>query len=154
MADLIDRLDTFNSILLRHPSQNPHLLYLMLRSHVLFEDLGTFTLARALRDIKRREEEERNKNQTHPTKGKSPTRGDGAAGQQAHEEKARLLAAEGVEPHSIGGDVDIPGDNVSASLGNMGSRLLLLLVQPAGEGRMLLVPVTVNRISRRKPEER
>jgi hypothetical protein len=119
MADLIGRLDTFNSILLRHPSQNPHLLYLMLRSHILFEDLGTFTLARALRDIKRREEEERNKSQMPPTKGKSPTRGDGAAGQQAHEEKARLLAAEGVEPHSLGGDIDIPGDNVSASLGNM-----------------------------------
>ncbi|CAG8686352.1 13786_t:CDS:2, partial [Acaulospora colombiana] len=118
-TDINDRLDAFNSIILRHPSQNPHLLYAMLRSHVLFEDLGTFNLARGLRDIKRREEEERNKSLTSPThaKGKSPTRGEDTTGQQAHEEKARLLAAEGIEPHSMGGDIDRNG--IDASLGSM-----------------------------------
>ncbi|KAJ8481660.1 hypothetical protein ONZ45_g15231 [Pleurotus djamor] len=50
-------LEVLNSIILHHLSDNPHLVYNILTSHKLFESLGTFTLAKGLRDIKRAKEE-------------------------------------------------------------------------------------------------
>lgn len=71
-------------------------MYALLRSHRLFETLGTFTLSRGLREIKSREEEanerqERRMSVAAPARGKQPAREDEG---QPHEEKARLLAAE------------------------------------------------------------
>ena len=61
-----------------------------MRTHRTFEDLGTFTLARGLRDVRRiqRTKEE----QSQDIKGKS--RADGEEYDQAHEEKQRMLARE------------------------------------------------------------
>jgi hypothetical protein len=92
------RLDAINSILYHHPSDNPNLLYSLLRAHVVFEDLGTLTLSRGLRDIKRREEEE--KDGSPKVTGKRMSRDRDPQAEQAHEEKARLLAAEGRSPPS------------------------------------------------------
>jgi len=87
------RLDAIDSILYHHPSENPHLLYSLLRAHVVFEDLGTLTLSRGLRDIKHREEEEKN-GSLKTTEKRTPRDGESQT-EKAHEEKARLLAAEG-----------------------------------------------------------
>jgi High-temperature-induced dauer-formation protein len=65
---------------------------------VVFEDLGTLTLSRGLRDIKRREEEE--KDGSPKVTGKMMSRDRDPQAEQAHEEKARLLAAEGRSPPS------------------------------------------------------
>jgi hypothetical protein len=65
---------------------------------MVFEDLGTLTLSRGLRDIKRREEEERDGSPKVP--GKRNSRDRDPLIEQAHEEKARLLAAEGRFPPS------------------------------------------------------
>src|ERR1700733_9695951 len=43
----------FNSIILHHLSENANLVYGILSAHKTFEDLGTFTLSRGLREIKR-----------------------------------------------------------------------------------------------------
>jgi hypothetical protein len=72
----------------------------MLRSRILFQDLATFTLARGLRDIKRREEEDAANGQDGSSRARSkrPAHEDDLRGEQPHEEKARLLAAEGRSP--------------------------------------------------------
>jgi hypothetical protein len=72
----------------------------MLRSRILFQDLATFTLARGLRDIKRREQEEGTNAQdgSNKVRGKMPAHEGDTHGEQPHEEKARLLAAEGRSP--------------------------------------------------------
>ena len=67
-----------------------------MRAHVVFQDLGTFTLGRGLRDAKLRQEDEQNTAHSRTSsisRGKRIERGSESAG--AHEEKARLLAAEG-----------------------------------------------------------
>ena len=46
-------LEAFNGILLHNLSENPNLVYGIIRAHKQFEDLGTFTLARGLREIRR-----------------------------------------------------------------------------------------------------
>ncbi|KAG8815594.1 hypothetical protein FRC17_000654, partial [Serendipita sp. 399] len=99
-------LEAFNSIIFHHPSENPHFLYSLLRSHVLFQDLAVFTLARGLRDIKQREDETRIVDSSGSTLVK-PTRSSGPSLDAPHEEKARLLATEGrvsppiVDPQSV-----------------------------------------------------
>ena len=86
------RLEIFNAVIAYHPSDNPNLIYALLRTHRTFEDLGTFTLARGLRDVRRiqRAKEE----QSQDNKGKS--RADGEEYDQAHEEKQRMLERENV----------------------------------------------------------
>ena len=73
-----------------HPSDNPNLIYALLRTHRTFEDLGTFTLARGLRDVRRiqRSTEE----QSQDTKGKNRAMEEDY--DQAHEEKQRMLERE------------------------------------------------------------
>jgi len=84
-------LEVFNSIIAHHLAENPNLIYGLLRSHKTFEDLGTFTLARGLREIRRiqlaKEEQARNAN----SKGKS--RAD-LEDDQPHTEKQRMLERE------------------------------------------------------------
>ncbi|KAH9842911.1 high-temperature-induced dauer-formation protein-domain-containing protein [Rhodofomes roseus] len=88
-------LETFNSVLLRNLSDNPNLVYGILHAHKTFEDLGTFTLARGLREIRRIQQakEERAKaGEGNADKGKG--RADEPDEEQPHEEKARLLRNE------------------------------------------------------------
>ncbi|KAJ3867565.1 high-temperature-induced dauer-formation protein-domain-containing protein [Lentinula novae-zelandiae] len=46
-------LEMFNSVILHRLSENPNLIHGILAAHKTFEDLGTFTLARGLREIRR-----------------------------------------------------------------------------------------------------
>jgi hypothetical protein len=48
------RLETFNSILYHQLSENPNLVYAILRAHQDFQTLATFSLVSGLRDIQRR----------------------------------------------------------------------------------------------------
>ncbi|TDL27208.1 hypothetical protein BD410DRAFT_835524 [Rickenella mellea] len=87
--------EVFNGIILHHLDENPNLAYAVLRSHKTFEDMGTFTLARGLREIRRiqkaKEELAQKKSQ-----GSAVTKDDPPDGQpeHPHEEKARLLRSE------------------------------------------------------------
>lgn len=49
----INRLETLNGIIFHHISDNPNVVYAILRAHKTFEDLGTFTLAKGLKEIQR-----------------------------------------------------------------------------------------------------
>ncbi|KAG8915385.1 hypothetical protein FRC01_003680 [Tulasnella sp. 417] len=68
-------LEIFNQIIYHQFQENPNLIYAILRSHKRFESLGTFTLARGLREIQRikeaKEEAERIKTGRPLEKGKA-----------------------------------------------------------------------------------
>ena len=84
------RLEIFNSVIAYHPSDNPNLIYALLRAHRTFEDLGTFTLAGGLRDVRRTEEQ----SHVQDTKGKSRAIEEY---DQPHQEKQRLLERENAQ---------------------------------------------------------
>jgi hypothetical protein len=84
------RLEIFNSVIAYHPSENPNLIYALLRAHRTFEDLGTFTLSRGLRDVRRIQVAA--EEQSPDTKGKS--RAAEEEYDQPHQEKQRLLERE------------------------------------------------------------
>lgn len=84
------RLETYNSILFHHPAENPNVLYALLRSHKTFEDLGTFTLAHGLREIRRMQQAKEEQESRAKTGDQHPQEND------AGQEKVRLLQQEGV----------------------------------------------------------
>lgn len=71
------------------------MIYAILSSRKSFEDLGTFTLARGLREIKR--VQSLKEEQTHKTDGDSKSRGSGESRHSGDPgaEKSRLLSEEG-----------------------------------------------------------
>lgn len=81
----IFRLEVFNSVISHHLSENSNLIYGVLSSHKKFEDLGTFTLAKGLREVKQvqlaREEQARRLDSHDEASGDAPS---------ASREKARL----------------------------------------------------------------
>ncbi|KAF8162962.1 high-temperature-induced dauer-formation protein-domain-containing protein [Crassisporium funariophilum] len=87
-------LEIFSSVIYHHPAENPNITYGILQSRRTFEDLGTFTLARGLREVKRAQlaKEERASKQTNP---KAKASIDEVELTDAGAEKARLLESEG-----------------------------------------------------------
>ena len=81
----IFRLEVFNSVIYLHLSENSNLIYGILSSHKKFEDLGTFTLAKGLREVRQaqlaREEQARRLDSHDEASGDAPN---------ASREKARL----------------------------------------------------------------
>lgn len=92
MLTNVFRLEVFNSVIFHHLSDNPNLLYGILTAHKIFQELGTFTLARALREIKRVElaREEQAAQLEHNRKGLGRQEDDLESG-DPHVEKVRLL---------------------------------------------------------------
>ncbi|KAH0584230.1 hypothetical protein H2248_009784 [Termitomyces sp. 'cryptogamus'] len=88
-------LEVFNAVILHHLTENANLIYGIISSHKVFEDLGTFTLARGLREIKRVQQAK--EEQAHKTEGDS--KGKASSRPEVDEdpgaEKARLLESEG-----------------------------------------------------------
>ena len=66
----------------------------MLRAHKTFEDLGTFTLAHGLREIRRVQLAKEEQARKGDTKGKGRALGDLESGEEPSIEKARLLESE------------------------------------------------------------
>jgi hypothetical protein len=82
----------FNSVIFHQLSDNPNLLYGILTAHKTFQELGTFTLAQALREIKRTElaREEQAAQLERNRKGLGHQEDDLERG-DLHAEKVRLL---------------------------------------------------------------
>uniref|UniRef100_A0A8H7Y292 RecA family profile 1 domain-containing protein n=1 Tax=Psilocybe cubensis TaxID=181762 RepID=A0A8H7Y292_PSICU len=92
-------LEVFSSIIFYHPAENSNITYGILQSRKIFEDLGTFTLARGLREVKRAQlAKEELANKSSSLKGKIPVEEGEIA--DAGAEKARLLHNEGVRSDS------------------------------------------------------
>ncbi|KAJ7734954.1 high-temperature-induced dauer-formation protein-domain-containing protein [Mycena maculata] len=85
-------LEIFNAVILHNLSANPNVLYGILSAHKTFEDLGTFTLSRGLREIRRVQLAKEEQARKADLKGKGPRVADGDS--QPHEEKAKLLRTE------------------------------------------------------------
>jgi hypothetical protein len=101
----------FNSVILHNLSENQNLIYGILTAHKAFEDLGTFTLSRGLREIKRvqlAKEEQLRKAEGH-SKGRTDAVEEE---EEPHDEKARLLENEG------SGDLRRSNDTDNAEIGN------------------------------------
>ncbi|GLB35297.1 putative dyggve-Melchior-Clausen syndrome protein [Lyophyllum shimeji] len=99
-------LEVFNAVILHRLADNANLIYGILSSHKIFEDLGTFTLSRGLREIKRvqqAKEDQARKAEGNP-KGKAPSATEEDADPGA--EKARLLESESGTPLSAHTSVD------------------------------------------------
>ena len=91
-------------------------MYAVLKNHLLFERLGTFTLASGLRDIRRM----RASKQEQDARAAEDGRGKGKAGMEgetATEEKARLLAEEG----SFSIDLEAGQATTSSAMGIAGT---------------------------------
>ena len=88
------RLEVFNSVILHNLADNPNLIYGMLRAHKTFEDLGTFTLARGLREIRRVQLAKEEQARKGDAKGKGRALGGLESGEEPSTEKARLLESE------------------------------------------------------------
>lgn len=90
---IVSRLEVFNGVILNHLDENPNLIYAILRSHKSFEDIGTFTLARGLRELRRVQQakEEQARRQAGNDKGKNNQQEEASAPEH---EKARLLSSE------------------------------------------------------------
>ena len=88
------RLEAFNSVILHNLSDNPNLIYGILTAHKTFEDLGTFTLSRGLREIRRVQlaKEELARNNDGKLKDKGPA--DETGEEEPLAEKAKLLESE------------------------------------------------------------
>ncbi|KAI0050002.1 hypothetical protein FA95DRAFT_1537035 [Auriscalpium vulgare] len=83
-------LEIFNNVIAHHLPENPNLIYAILRAHKTFENLGTFTLARGLRDVRRIQQAKEEQARKADTKGKARENVE----DQPHEEKQRLLERE------------------------------------------------------------
>ena len=94
MLTLSLRLEIFNSVILHNLADNPNLIYGLLRAHKTFEDLGTFTLARGLREIRRVQLAKEEQARKGDTKGKGKALEDLESGEEPSTEKARLLERE------------------------------------------------------------
>lgn len=121
LLTLYRRLEVFNAVLLRNLADNPNLVYNLVRAHQSFEDLGTFTLARGLREIRRiqlaKEERARNSaDKAADDKGRVSQ----SDAETPGEEKARLLRNES------SGDLpdDIEAQRESASEERVGRPLM------------------------------
>ena len=86
------RLEAFNSVILHNLPDNPNLIYGILTAHKTFEDLGTFTLSRGLREIRRIQlaKEEQTRQAEGRVKGESAADNE----EEPSAEKARSLGSE------------------------------------------------------------
>lgn len=91
---LLSRLEAFNSVILHSLADNPNLVYGVLRAHKMFEDLGTFTLARGLREVRRIQLAKEEQARKGDTKGKGRALEDLESGEEPATEKARMLESE------------------------------------------------------------
>ncbi|KAF7304736.1 hypothetical protein MKEN_01187700 [Mycena kentingensis (nom. inval.)] len=85
-------LEIFNAVILNNLRQNPNLIYNILSSHKTFEDLGTFTLSRGLREIGRVQRAKEEQARKADVKGKGRRTAD--EDPEAHDEKVKLLRSE------------------------------------------------------------
>lgn len=114
------RLEVFNSVILHHLPENAHLIYAILQAHKTFEELGTFTLARGLREIRRVQLAKEEPNKRPDSKNSSPRVSSDV--REPQEEKARLLESEGNSEDS------------PSQLGPEGSTATIPVVSPTADG--------------------
>ncbi|KAF5370556.1 hypothetical protein D9758_001832 [Tetrapyrgos nigripes] len=87
-------LEVMNSVIFYHLSDNPNLIYGILSSNKLFEQLGTFTLSRGLREIRRAQQGKEDQAQRKDPADRRVSHRQSNDERPPHEEKKRLLSNE------------------------------------------------------------
>lgn len=113
----------FNGVIQHHLSDNPNLIYGVLSAHKVFEDLGTFTLTKALREIKRVRAIKDQQGQGNDTK--RPSQEDD---NEDTSEKARLLVSESSQDLASG-----PNETTSGVTDSPDGPIPLPLTSPTSE---------------------
>lgn len=140
----------FSSVIYHHASENPNITYGILQSRKTFEDLGTFTLARGLREVKRAQQAKEASQQANPnSKGKVSV--DEVEMADAGAEKARLLENEGASHGNDSTDRERE-DSGHASLGE--DVLTRPLMSPNAELPYSTVDSPISEKARGKRRER
>ncbi|KAF9232146.1 high-temperature-induced dauer-formation protein-domain-containing protein [Melanogaster broomeanus] len=131
-------LEVFNSVIFHHLSDNPNLLHAIITAHKTFQELGTFTLAQGLREIKRVDlaKEEQARQSEHNRKGRGTPDDDLEAG-DLHAEKTRLLRNESDAAFSTDGEVELSHDPSNGSVedenGGEGPAVTRPVISPSSE---------------------
>lgn len=129
-----DSVEVLNQVIYHQFSSNPNLIYAILRSHKTFENLGTFTLSKGLREIRRvneaKEEAERIKAGKGDDKGKAVER--------------TASARSSIRAHSPGSRVSLTDDQggEKAPLSRSTSESILLSSQDEEAERPIPIPET------------
>ncbi|KAJ7489937.1 high-temperature-induced dauer-formation protein-domain-containing protein [Mycena galericulata] len=124
-------LEIFNAVLLHNLSANPNILYGILSAHKTFEDLGTFTLSRGLREIRRVQLAKEEQARKADLKGKGPRVLDDDA--QPHEEKAKLLRTESETALALSETVEAQESSPQESPGQDPEISMVLPTSPTSE---------------------
>lgn len=113
-------LEVFNSVVFHHLSDNPNLLYAIITAQKTFEELGTFTLTRGLREIQRVQQiKEEQASQAERDRKDGPQQ-ERESVESAHQEKLRLLKNESDPAFTIALDIEsasFSGEDLEAGLG-------------------------------------
>jgi len=148
-----NRLEVFNSVVLNNMSKNPNLIYGILQAHRTFEELGTFTLARGLREIQRVQSAK--EGQVNNAEGNPKGKDRSVPGEDSDPgaEKARLLESEGVTSAAAETVESPPRISVGSEEGSMKEDELQMdsLADPQSEGS---VATSVSEKARGKMKER
>ncbi|KAJ8078530.1 hypothetical protein PM082_012813 [Marasmius tenuissimus] len=136
-------LEVFNGVVLHNLAENPHLIYGIISSHKTFEDLGTFTLHRGLREIKRvqaAKEEQAKKKQDEKSRPSSDH-------EEPREEKKRLLS------HEVDLEANLEGaENSGHRRGSSDPEVQPAVSTPSSES--VPITATVSERARGKMKER
>ncbi|KAG2146949.1 high-temperature-induced dauer-formation protein-domain-containing protein [Suillus bovinus] len=109
-------LEVFNSVVFHHLSDNPNLLYAIITAQKTFEELGTFTLARGLREIQRVQRIKEEQASQAERDRKNGSQQDRVSVESAHQEKLRLLKNESDPAFTIE-STSFSGEDLEAGLG-------------------------------------
>ncbi|KAJ7470526.1 high-temperature-induced dauer-formation protein-domain-containing protein [Mycena latifolia] len=124
-------LEIFNAVILHNLSANPNLIYGILSAHKTFEDLGTFTLSRGLREIRRVQLAKEEQARKADLKGKG--RREPGDDSQPHEEKAKLLRNESETALDRSEPAEVQEGNPRQSQGHDPEISMVLPTSPTSE---------------------
>ncbi|KAJ7694128.1 high-temperature-induced dauer-formation protein-domain-containing protein [Mycena rosella] len=124
-------LEIFNAAILHNLSENPNMIYGILSAHKTFEDLGTFTLSRGLREIRRVQLAKEEQARKADLKGKGPR--DPGDDSQPHEEKAKLLRTESETALSRSEPAEVQENSPRQSQGQDPEISMVLPTSPTSE---------------------
>lgn len=140
-------LEVFNSVVFHHLSDNPNLLYAIITAQKTFEELGTFTLARGLREIQRVQQIKEDQAERDRKDGPQQER---ESVESAHQEKLRLLKNESDPAFTIALDIEstsFSGEDLEAGLGGHEQTETRPLTSPPSESSPTTSTVTTTAAS-------
>ncbi|KAG2364450.1 high-temperature-induced dauer-formation protein-domain-containing protein [Suillus spraguei] len=143
-------LEVFNSVVFHHLSDNPNLLYAVITAQKTFEELGTFTLARGLREIQRVQRIKEEQATKAERDRKDSPQEERTSTESAHQEKLRLLMNENDPAFIVASDIESTsssGEDLEAGLGGHEQTETRPLTSPSSENSPTTSTRTITAVS-------